>query len=167
MQYGQIVLGLFILLVLYYIGMIVMDLQKANAAKAAELDNQSEEDIDISDEAEMFQPIQVTRDAPKKKQEKSGNEQPENKNDKYKTESDGAESSDGDEDGSDEQNEEEAQSEEEAPSEDPQPGRRPGYREPLMSDGIKVEDLLEYVNDISVNGTSDLVVIISCCHDLK
>lgn len=51
MQYGQIVFLLFMALLFYYAALIVMDIHRAKAAQAAEQDNHSEEDIDISDEA--------------------------------------------------------------------------------------------------------------------
>ena len=54
MQYGQIVFILFIAFLLYYAVLIVMDIQKAKAAQLAEQDNHTEEEIDISDEAQPF-----------------------------------------------------------------------------------------------------------------
>ena len=65
-MYGQIISFLFVLLIIYYAVMIFLDIQKAKAEKAAELDRNSEEDIDISDEASTFQPVLITRDEPKK-----------------------------------------------------------------------------------------------------
>ena len=50
MQYGQIVFLLFIVLLFYYAALIVLDIMKAKAAQVAELESQSEEDIDISDD---------------------------------------------------------------------------------------------------------------------
>lgn len=73
MQYGQIIMFLAIGFAIYYIVMIVMDLQKANAAKLAEAENNKEEDIDISDEAKQFNPIKITREA-KPKQTETQNE---------------------------------------------------------------------------------------------
>lgn len=62
MQYGQIVFILFIILLLYYAGLIFMDLHRERTARAAEQENMGEEDIDISEEAENFQPVKVSRD---------------------------------------------------------------------------------------------------------
>ena len=62
MQYGQIVFLLFIVLLLYYAVLIVLDIQKTKAAQAAEQDGQTEEDIDISDEAQTFKPVKISRD---------------------------------------------------------------------------------------------------------
>lgn len=61
MQYGQIVFLLFVALLSYYAALIVMDIQRA---QAAEQDNHSEEDIDISDEAQTFKPFKISRDEP-------------------------------------------------------------------------------------------------------
>ena len=69
MQYGQIVFLLFIALLFYYAALIVLDIMKAKAAQAAELESQSEEDIDISDEAKTFKPFRISRDEPKKDNE--------------------------------------------------------------------------------------------------
>lgn len=73
MQYGQIVFLLFVALLFYYAALIVIDIQRAKAAQAAEQDNHSEEEIDISDEAQTFKPFKVSRDEPKNKNEESGN----------------------------------------------------------------------------------------------
>ena len=62
MQYGQIVFLLFIALLFYYAALIVLDIMKAKAAQAAELESQSEEDIDISDEAKTFKPFRISRE---------------------------------------------------------------------------------------------------------
>ena len=71
MQYCQIVFILFIAFLLYYAVLIVMDIQKAKAAQLAEQDNHAEEEIDISDEAQTFKPIKISRDEPGKTQEPS------------------------------------------------------------------------------------------------
>ena len=68
MQYGQIVFILFIAFLLYYAVLIVMDIQKAKAAQLAEQDNHTEEEIDISDEAQTFKPIKISRNEPGKTQ---------------------------------------------------------------------------------------------------
>lgn len=78
MTYGQVIFILFVVLIGYYGFLIFMDIQHLKAAEAAAQENQSEEEIDITDEARSFQPQQVIRDDKKKeeekKQEKAGNE---------------------------------------------------------------------------------------------
>lgn len=78
MTYGQVILILFVVLIGYYGFLIFMDIQHLKAAEAAAQENQSEEEIDITDEARSFQPQQVIRDDKKKeeekKQEEAGNE---------------------------------------------------------------------------------------------
>ena len=76
MQYGQIVFILFIAFLLYYAVLIVMDIQKAKAAQLAEQDNHTEEEIDISDEAQSFKPIKVGREEPSKQQTGNNPEKP-------------------------------------------------------------------------------------------
>ena len=66
MQYGQIVFLLFIAFLFYYAVLIVLDIQKAKMAQAAEQENHTEEEIDISDEAQSFKPIKVGREEPSK-----------------------------------------------------------------------------------------------------
>lgn len=70
MTYGQIISILFVALLCYYAFLIVMDIQRAKAAEAAEQDNHVEEDIDISDEAQSFRPHKVSREEPKKEEER-------------------------------------------------------------------------------------------------
>lgn len=161
MQYGQTVFILFILLLLYYAGMIVMDLQQAKAARAAELDEQSEEDIDISDEARNFKPVQVSRDEPEKGDEKVTGEgnSPDNthENGDDETEADSVKSPEKSEteteDGDIGENEPT-----EAPTE--RPARRPGYREAVMTGGVSVETLIEDVDKLVLTGKSDLGAIV-------
>ena len=78
MTYGQVILILFVVLIGYYGFLIFMNIQHLKAAEAAAQENQSEEEIDITDEARSFHPQQVTRDDKKKeeekKQEEAGNE---------------------------------------------------------------------------------------------
>ena len=81
MQYGQIVILHFITLLFYYAALIVLDIMKAKAAQTAELESQSEEDIDISDEAKTFKPFRISRDEPKQK-ENEPEEQPESNSEK-------------------------------------------------------------------------------------
>lgn len=68
MQYGQIVFLLFIAFLFYYAVLIVLDIQKAKMVQAAEQENHTEEEIDISDEAQSFKPIKVGREEPSKQQ---------------------------------------------------------------------------------------------------
>ena len=68
MTYGQVILILFVILIGYYGFLILMDIQHLKAAKAAAQENQSEEEIDITDEARSFQPQQVIRDDKKKEE---------------------------------------------------------------------------------------------------
>lgn len=64
MLYGQIITFLFVILIMYYVGMIVMDLHKAKKMKELEAEKVSESDIDISDEAKNFKTILISRDEP-------------------------------------------------------------------------------------------------------
>lgn len=146
MQYEQIVFILFLLLLLYYIGMIVMDLQKARAAQAAELDNRNEEDIDISDEAETFKPVRITRDEPQK-QAAMPDANPITKEEV------------------DLPTEEEEPTDKEA--EDTGEHYTSGYREAIMTDGIEVEKLLEAIDRLAVDGTSELGAVIFSCENME
>ncbi|MBD5355674.1 MAG: hypothetical protein HDR88_01535 [Bacteroides sp.] len=65
-MYGQIISFLFVLLILYYVVMILLDFRKAKTAKGAEIEKNSEEEIDISDEANTFRPILIIREDPNK-----------------------------------------------------------------------------------------------------
>ncbi len=147
MQYSQIVFLLFIVMMCYYAALIVMDIRKAKAARAAEHDLHSEEDIDITDEAQSFQPVQVSRDEPPK--EPKGNEVGDA----------GGDSGEDDVDAELEQAPKQ-QPESETPTED-----RIIYREAIMTDGIVVEKIIHEVNQLAETGTCDLgAVIFSCEH---
>lgn len=76
MQYGQIVFILFVAMTCYYAFLIFTDIRKAQAARNAEKENHTEEEIDISDEAKSFRPTRVSRDE-EKKEEAVGNGQSE------------------------------------------------------------------------------------------
>lgn len=141
MQYGQIVFLLFIALLFYYAALIVLDILKAKAAQAVELESQSEEDIDISDEAKTFKPFRISRDEPKQKE----NEPEEQENSDSETKS--------------EREQPESNSE--------QPFHRPGFREAIMTDGILVEDLVVEVNKMVENGICDLGSLIADCENAK
>lgn len=141
MQYGQIVFLLFIALLFYYAALIVLDILKAKAAQTAELESQSEEDIDISDEAKTFKPFRISRDEPKQKE----NEPEEQENSDSETKSD----------------------REQPESNSEQPFHRPGFREAIMTDGILVEDLVVEVNKMVENGICDLGSLIADCENAK
>lgn len=66
MKFGDIFPLLLVLLILYYAAIIAMDLYKSKLEKEAEKEKNTEEDIDISDEAATFQPIRIRRDEPQK-----------------------------------------------------------------------------------------------------
>lgn len=68
MQYGQIVIILFVAMACYYAFLIFTDIRKAQAAQNAEQENHTEEEIDISDEARSFHPTKVSRDEEKKEE---------------------------------------------------------------------------------------------------
>ena len=141
MQYGQIVFLLFIALLFYYAALIVLDILKAKAAQAVELESQSEEDIDISDEAKTFKPFRISRDEPKQKE----NEPEEQENSDSETKSD----------------------REQPESNSEQPFHRPGFREAIMTGGILVEDLVVEVNKMVENGICDLGSLIADCENAK
>lgn len=141
MQYGQIVFLLFIALLFYYAALIVLDILKAKAAQAVELESQSEENIDISDEAKTFKPFRISRDEPKQKE----NEPEEQENSDSETKSD----------------------REQPESNSEQPFHRPGFREAIMTDGILVEDLVVEVNKMVENGICDLGSLIADCENAK
>ncbi|CDD99437.1 uncharacterized protein BN594_01636 [Bacteroides uniformis CAG:3] len=141
MQYGQIIFLLFIALLFYYAALIVLDILKAKAAQAVELESQSEEDIDISDEAKTFKPFRISRDEPKQKE----NEPEEQENSDSETKSD----------------------REQPESNSEQPFHRPGFREAIMTDGILVEDLVVEVNKMVENGICDLGSLIADCENAK
>ena len=141
MQYGQIVFLLFIALLFYYAALIILDILKAKAAQTAELESQSEEDIDISDEAKTFKPFKISRDEPKQKEnkpEEQANSDSETKSDREQPESNSE-----------------------------QPFHHPGFREAIMTDGILVEDLVVEVNKMVENGICDLGSLIADCENAK
>jgi len=142
MQYGQIVFLLFIALLFYYAALIVLDIMKAKAAQAAELESQSEEDIDISDEAKTFKPFRISRDEPKKDNE---SEQQSNSDSVTKSK----------------------EEEQHSVPKSEQPFHRPGFREPIMTDGILVEDLVVEANKMAENGESDLSKVIHECEKAR
>lgn len=64
MVFGQIFTFLLVILLLYYAGMIVLDIQKAKKEKELQAANNDEKDIDISEEAKNFKTILITREEP-------------------------------------------------------------------------------------------------------
>jgi len=134
----------------YYAVMIVMDLQKARAAQAAEAENAQEEDIDISDEAKRFSPVKVSRDTKPKAQVVDNDE------------SNNAEQSD-EVETSGQQDEQQSQSDSEQQTEEKP--RRPNYREPIMTDGILIETLVEEISDLAETGKCDLGAVIYKCEN--
>lgn len=166
MQYGQIVFVLFILLLLYYIGMIVMDLQKARAAQAAELDNRNEEDIDISDEAETFKPVRIMRDEPHKQTAMPDAYPIAKEEEDLSTEE---EEPTEDEDKAEEETEDKAIDEPTGTATSYADEEQPtsGYREAIMTDGIEVEKLLEAIDRLALDGTSELGAVIFSCENME
>lgn len=184
------------LLILYYVVMILLDIQKAKAAKAAELEKNPEEEIDISDEANTFQPIVISRDEPKKPQapgqeteEKNGESAGQSKSedcrqsDTNESDKDKKESpvdkpsqeyaapvtppaSPADQD-TDKKKTESDDTVKKDMAEDEKrqsvPFRREGYREPLMTGGLTVDELLLEVDELAETGSGPLAEIIHEC----
>lgn len=188
-MYGQIISFLFVLLILYYIVMIFLDLQKAKAAKAAELEKNPEEDIDISDEASTFQPILITREEPQKPkpnentietEEKAGEstEQTTSKDyhqsetkesDKEKMESSvdkpSSESRTTQIPPVNPENTETPESEikDKPKEENPQTYKREGYREALMTGAVPIDTIIQQVDEYAETGQGPLGEIIFEC----
>lgn len=184
------------LLILYYVVMILLDIQKAKAAKAAEMEKNPEEEIDISDEANTFQPIVISRDEPKKSkaagqetEEKTGESagqsksedchQPDtNESDRDKKESpvdkpaqnNGTHVTPPASPAIPETEKRKPESEDTGKkdmTEDDKrqdvPFRREGYREPLMTGGLTVDELLLEVDELAETGSGPLAEIIHEC----
>lgn len=195
-MYGQIISFLFVLLILYYVVMILLDIQKAKAAKAAEMEKNPEEEIDISDEANTFQPIVISRDEPKKSQvtgqeteEKTGESagqsksedchQPDtNESDRDKKESpvdkpaqnNGTHVTPPASPAIPETEKRKPESEDTGKKDMTEDGkrqdvpfRREGYREPLMTGGLTVDELLLEVDELAETGSGPLAEIIHEC----
>lgn len=136
------------MLILYYAVMIFLDIQKEKAAKAAELEKNHEEEIDISDEASTFKPVMITRDEPKKAQTDStspdsdstseNQDSPESQNDERKNENGNSDSF-----------------------------KREGYREAYMTDGIPVEQIIQQVDEYAETGKGPLGEIIFECRSAQ
>ena len=215
MTYGQVILILFVVLIGYYGFLIFMDIQHLKAAEAAAQENQSEEEIDITDEARSFQPQQVIRDDKKKeeekKQEEAGNENGSN-TEKQQATSDEKPN----ENASSESGEEVPVSEETSSTENPssetvsqtqtaEPDNKeeissseaadkdeiedtthadaeaapseagtstgsnfsPSYREPILTDGILVDDIFKAIDQLAETGECDLGTIIYHCESMR
>lgn len=175
-MYGQIISYLFVLLIIYYAVMIFLDIQKAKAEKAAELDKNSEEDIDISDEASTFQPVLITRDEPKKDEpgESSDNSSSEPET-HQEVEENHSEESNPEEEPKHREKEEprkvyihnpdamlkpQTTSEPITPQEPQKPFRGPQYREATMTGGYDIEAILEHVNQVAESGVGPLGSVI-------
>ena len=150
MQYGQIVFLLFIVLLFYYAALIVLDILKAKAVQAAELESQSEEDIDISDEAKTFKPFRISRDEPKQKE----------------NETEGQMNSDSNETENKKDNVQPNQ-EEQPESNSEKTFKRPGHRVPLISDSILVEDIINKINNLTATKACDLGLVIIDCENAR
>lgn len=223
MTYGQVILILFVVLIGYYGFLIFMDIQHLKAAEAAAQENQSEEEIDITDEARSFQPQQVTRDDKKKeeekKQEEAGNENDSN-TDKQQTTSDEQPNENASKSGEDVSNPEASTATEQSdipvPAENPssetvsqtqtaEPDNKeeissseaadkdeiedtthadaeaapsetgtsarsnfsPSYREPILTDGILVDDIFKAIDQLAETGECDLGTIIYHCESMR
>ena len=138
-MYFKIISFLIVVMVVYYLVMIFLDIHAQKAKEAADTEKESEVDIDISDEASSFKPTLISRE------------------EKNPVETPSAEYSDNPED---DFNEIEETDNPEDTSEEEIPFRRPGYREAVMTDGISVEELLEEIDRMAENSSSDLGQII-------
>ena len=215
MTYGQVILILFVVLIGYYGFLIFMDIQYLKAAEAAAQENQSEEEIDITDEARSFQPQQVIRDDKKKeeekKQEKAGNENGSNTEKQQATsdeqpnenassksgedvpvpeetsstenpssetasqtqtaELDNADSTSASDATDEDEIEDTSNADAEAvPSEagtSAGSNLSPTYREPILTDGILVDDIFKAIDQLAETGECDLGTIIYHCESMR
>lgn len=197
MTYGQVILILFVVLIGYYGFLIFMDIQHLKAAEAAAQENQSEEEIDITDEARSFQPQQVTRDDKKKEEEKkleeAGNENASSKSgedvpvseETSSTENPSSETASqtqtAEPDNADATSTSDATDEDEiedtsnadaeaVPSEagtSAESNLSPTYREPILTDGILVDDIFKAIDQLAETGECDLGTIIYHCESMR
>lgn len=177
MKFGDIFAVLVVLLVLYYVAMIAMDVYKEKLKKISEKENDPDVDIDISDEAQSFTPIQVRRDdakpvvQPEKQQEEKLDESlvqvknddsqswkiPQSVFDGHRSRTAGSTPA-----STNTENPTTGISVENMDSEH-RLNVRITYREPCMTNGMLVEDLVELSNRISNDGTADLQDIVMKC----
>lgn len=163
-MYGQLISFLFVLLIIYYVVMIFLDIQKAKAEKAAELDKNSEEDIDISDEASTFQPVLITRDEPKKNESEESIDVSSSEPETHQE----AEPKHGEKEeprkvyihNPDAMPKPQTTSEPIAPQEPQKPFRGPQYREATMTGGYDIEAILDHVNQVAESGVGPLGSVI-------
>lgn len=215
MTYGQVILILFVVLIGYYGFLIFMDIQHLKAAEAAAHENQSEEEIDITDEARSFQPQQVIRDDKKKeeekKQEEAGNENDSNTYKQQTTSDEQPNENASSESGEDVPVPEETSSTENPSSETASQTQTaeldnadstsasdatdedeiedtsnadaeavpseagtsagsnlsPTYREPILTDGILVDDIFKAIDQLAETGECDLGTIIYHCESMR
>lgn len=197
MTYGQVILILFVVLIGYYGFLIFMDIQHLKAAEAAAQENQSEEEIDITDEARSFQPQQVIRDDKKKEEEKkleeAGNENASSKSgedvpvseETSSTENPSSETASqtqtAEPDNADATSTSDATDEDEiedtsnadaeaVPSEagtSAESNLSPTYREPILTDGILVDDIFKAIDQLAETGECDLGTIIYHCESMR
>ncbi|PWL58949.1 MAG: hypothetical protein DBY35_11405 [Bacteroidales bacterium] len=190
-MYGQIISFLFVILIIYYVVMILLDLQKAKAAKAAELEKNSEEEIDISDEANTFKPVLITRDDQNKTAIQETTENPrDSSEDKKKvpekTEANEIAAADKEPEANVDDTTQPPQkpisedkgtmvdsklSKENEGKEAQQPPtpeklfRREGYREAAMTGFLVADDILDYVDRFTETGSGPLAQVILQCHN--
>ncbi len=190
-MYGQIILFLFGLLVLYYAVMIFIDIQKAKAEKAAELEKNKEEIIDISDEAGQFQPVIISRDKPKKPKpietpENKEEEEPKKEEEKQEKDSKGKPSESHEEEKEENEKKEEPKKvyihnpdampkpkppitkDKAKPSPSPQKTfRSPNHRGTTMTDAYDVDSILQHVNQVAETGQGLLGDVIYSCRNAE
>ena len=154
MEYEQIVTLLFVVLLGYYAFLIVSDLQKARTAQLAEQENQMEEDIDISDEAQNFHPKQVGR---------KGDEMKEGQ--QVKLEKSSTKDASQHPTPSSELNT--AINSQEKIEKSKKTFQRQGYREAIMTDGIGVDELIRQIEKLAETGCSDLGNVIYQCESAR
>ena len=134
-MYFKTVMVLAVILLLYYVVMIALDIQKQKAQEAASDKKDSETDIDISEEASSFQPTYISRENPN-----------------------GFQTTDSDMSSLTPENSQQKEEEEEEVPESIY--RRPDYREATMTDGLLVEEILAEVDRMAETGESDLNTVV-------
>lgn len=142
-MYFKIISFLIVVMVVYYLVMIFLDIRAQKAKEAADTEKEPEVDIDISDEASSFKPTLISREE-KMPVDTPSSEDSDNLEDDFNDNVETEYSEDSSEDTSEEEI----------------PFRRPGYREAVMTDGISVEELLEEIDRMAENSSSDLGQII-------
>lgn len=180
MQYGQIVLFLAVCLLIYYIVLIAMDVQKARASKAAEAENNQEEDIDISDEAKKFRAVQIRREEkqkPKASQENADDMQKSEDKQDQNGKANGKSDKDTKADDANSQQPTGASPQQDTPQHDaesqaqptaaPQPQSSRIRREPLMTECIGSGILVNEVDNYIENGKGPLCCVVMECEKAR